>query len=79
MNLKLKQLPGVKSVSSRTIIEGMASSAATSWGVSINGINPAEEAKVTNINKLLVSGNYFDNDKKNQIVISQKLADKLRN
>jgi ABC-type lipoprotein release transport system permease subunit len=74
---EIKTTPGVKSVSSRTIIEGMASSAATSWGVSINGINPVEEAKVTNINKLLVSGNYFDNDKKNQIVISQKLADKL--
>ena len=74
---EVKKTPGVKSVSSRTIIEGMASSAATSWGVSINGINPGEEADVTNINKQLVGGNYFDNDKKNQIVISQKLADKL--
>ncbi len=72
-----KKVKDVKAVSSRAIIEGMASSAATSWGVNIVGINPDEEQKVTSIKDLIISGNYFESTKKNQVVISQKLADKL--
>ncbi len=72
-----KKIKGVKSVSSRALIEGMASSAATSWGVTIEAINPDEEQKVTSIKDLVISGNYFEGTGKNQIVISKKLADKL--
>ncbi len=72
-----KKVKGVKEISSRTLIEGMASSAATSWGVTIEGINPTKEQKVTSIKELNISGNYFEGKRKNQIVISQKLADKL--
>lgn len=72
-----RNVKGVKEASSRTLIEGMASSAATSWGVTIEGINPTEEQKVTSIKDLIISGNYFEGKRNNQIVISQKLADKL--
>lgn len=74
---EVKKAEGVKASSGRTLIEGMASSAETSWGVNIVGINPNEEKNVTDINNKIISGNYFANNKKNQIVISQKLADKL--
>lgn len=74
---EVKNIHGVKAASSRTIIEGMASSAETSWGVNIVGINPNVEKSVTDINSKIISGSYFGNNKKNEIVISQKLADKL--
>ncbi len=74
---EVKNIKGVKAFSSRTIIEGMASSAETSWGVSITGVNPNEEKNVTDIDNKIISGNYFESNKKNEIVISQKLADKL--
>ena len=73
----LKESQYVTGVSSRVIIEGMASSATTSNGVRILGINPETEKKVTSIYKDIVKGNYFDETWKNQIVVGEKLADNL--
>ena len=67
----------VTGVTSRILIEGMASSATTSNGVRILGINPETEKKVTSIYKHIVKGNYFGESWKNQIVIGEKLADNL--
>ena len=73
----LKESQYVTGVSSRVIIEGMASSATTSNGVRILGINPETEKKVTSIYKDIVKGNYFGETWKNQIVVGEKLADNL--
>jgi putative ABC transport system permease protein len=73
----LKESQYVTGVSSRVIIEGMASSATTSNGVRILGINPETEKKVTTVYKDIVKGNYFDETWKNQIVVGEKLADNL--
>lgn len=67
----------VTGVTSRILIGGMASSATTSNGVRILGINPETEKKVTSIYKHIVKGNYFDETWKNQIVIGEKLAANL--
>ena len=67
----------VSGVSSRILIEGMASSATTSNGVRILGINPDNERKVTSVYKQIVNGSYFEEDWKNQIVIGEKLATNL--
>ncbi len=67
----------VTGITSRVIIEGMASSATTSNGVRILGINPETEKKVTSVYKHIVKGNYFGETWKNQIVIGEKLADNL--
>ena len=64
-------------VSSRILIEGMASSATTSNGVRILGINPENEKSVTTVYKDIVNGSYFEEDWKNQIVIGEKLANNL--
>jgi putative ABC transport system permease protein len=71
---KSKDITGV---SSRILLEGMASSAATSNGVRIVGINTDDEKKVTSIFKQIVKGSYFNESWKNQIVIGEKLADNL--
>lgn len=73
----VKQYQYVTGVSSRVVIEGMASSATTSNGVRILGINTENEKKVTSVYKHIVKGSYFEESWKNQIVIGQKLADNL--
>jgi putative ABC transport system permease protein len=73
----LKATKYVAGVSSRILIEGMASSATTSNGVRILGINPATEKKVTTVYQHIIKGNYFGETWKNQIVIGEKLANNL--
>ncbi len=78
---EINQLNNVVGVASRIIIEGMGSSASTSNGLRIVGINPKEEKSVTNIHKQIVSGKYFEEERtnqfrqSNQILIGQKLAE----
>jgi len=67
----------IKEVSGRVLIEGMASSPTSSGGVNIIGINPEREREVTTISTYIQNGDFFESDKKNSIVIGQKLADKL--
>jgi ABC-type lipoprotein release transport system permease subunit len=73
----------VVGIASRVVIEGMGSSATTSNGVRIVGIDPQKEKIVTKIYKQIEAGSYFENDtsvsarRTNQIVIGQKLADNL--
>ncbi|OYT13981.1 MAG: hypothetical protein B6I19_02310 [Bacteroidetes bacterium 4572_114] len=79
---KLSAITGnnkVTSVCSRTKSTAMASTATTGTGVTINGIVPGDEKKVTNIYAKLVSGTYFEKRGKTpSIVISQKLSHKLK-
>jgi ABC-type lipoprotein release transport system permease subunit len=73
----IKSYKEVSGVSSRTLVEGMASSASSSNGVRILGIDPENEKNVTSIHKQIIEGNYFGENWKNQIVIGEKLADNL--
>ncbi len=73
----IKTYKNVTGVSSRILIEGMASSATTSNGVRILGINPETEKKVTSVYKHIIKGSYFEKKWKNQIVIGEKLAENL--
>jgi putative ABC transport system permease protein len=74
---QIKSMNGVTAVSGRTLIEGMASSPNSSYGVKIVGINSGNAKMVTNINEKIVEGCYFETDYKNQMVIGQKLAKRL--
>lgn len=67
----------VSGVSSRILIEGMASSATISNGVRIIGIIPENEKNVTSIHNQIIKGSYFGEEWKNQIVIGERLADNL--
>jgi len=73
----VRKIPGVKAVSGRTLVEGMAASPTSTFGVTIMGIDPDQAKRVTDIYKLLVEGDYFNGKGKNPIVIGQKLADRL--
>ena len=74
---ELKQYDEIKAVSPRTLIYGMAASPASSYGVKINGIDPQKAKQVTKIYEKIIEGDYFKSERKNQIVIGQKLAKRL--
>lgn len=74
---EVKKYKQVQGVSARTIVEGMVSSATTSSGVEIVGIDPKDEKNVTSIHKQITTGDYFGEKRKNQIVIGNKLAENL--
>ncbi|MCB9234001.1 MAG: ABC transporter permease [Bacteroidia bacterium] len=74
----LEANPQVKAFTTRMIVNGMASSSAGGFGVSLNGIDPEKEARVTDIHDHLTEGDWFAEGKRNQVVIGAKLADKLK-
>jgi len=67
----------IAAYSKRTILEGMAASAASSFGVKITGIDRVAEKSVTGLHKKVIEGGFFDSKKKNQILIGKKLATRL--
>ncbi len=74
---KIEALPEVKSASDRTVVNGMVSSATSGVGATITGIDPSKENAVTGLQSHLTEGDYFTGDKKNQVLIGEKLAKKL--
>jgi ABC-type lipoprotein release transport system permease subunit len=77
LNQKISEISGVEGVSSRIVIFSMVSSAETGAGVKITGINPDKEKMTSNVHEKVKEGNYFGEQRKNQVLISQKLAEKL--
>ena len=75
---KIEKIKGVRAITSRIKSTAMVSSAITGTGITINGVNPVKEKKVTDLYKKVIKGTYLMPDKKYQIFIGQKLADKLR-
>lgn len=73
----LQQIPGVYSVSVRTIIGGMGSSATSAQGVKIVGIDPTAEQNSTAVARKLVQGKFFEGSERFPILIGRKLAEKL--
>ena len=73
----IQSIQGVDAVTGRTLVDGMAASPASTFGVHIEGIDPESEAKVTNIRDLIIKGQYFEAKRRNPIIIGQKLANRL--
>ena len=60
----------------RVITYGLLSSAESSSGITLVGIDPTREADVTTIKNSVVAGRYLSGER-NEIVIGRKLAEKL--
>lgn len=73
----LRGLPGLASVSGRSIVRGMASSPKTAYGVQVTGVNPADDAGVFDVHEHLVGGDWFETQRRNPVVIGRELADRL--
>ena len=60
------------------VISSMVASAESFAGVKISGVFPEEEKTVTNLYEKVEEGNYFTENKRNPVLMSKKLADKLK-
>ncbi len=76
---EIKSTPGVVSVTRRTVVTGMASTASKSAGVQIVGINPEEEKGVFELYDKVIAGtgSYFDSEKHNVAYVGEALAKEL--
>lgn len=70
--------PAVKASAGRVILFGMIASPAGSTGIKINGIQAESENKLTQLSTKLIEGQFFNPLKSNEILIGQKLANKLK-
>jgi len=75
---EFNDMPLVAGASPRIVIFSMIASAENGYGVKIMGIEPKFERKTTNIYTKIVEGNYFEEKKKNPIILGDKLAEKLK-
>lgn len=75
---KITQDSLVKTVSGRVILKGMIASASGSSGITINGVMPKEENNLTNLGAKIIRGNYFNSNKTNEIILSERLRKKLK-
>ena len=74
LTAKLRFIPGMRGVSGRAKIVGMASSPATNSGVEIDGINPISEKSVTMISQNIREGVYLDSTGINSVLVGRKLC-----
>ena len=74
----IRSVSGVKATTSRIIMNTMIQSPTTSSGVKVTGIITEDEKQVTNLYTRLIVGTYFEEGKRNPIVIGKKLAEKLK-
>jgi ABC-type transport system, involved in lipoprotein release, permease component len=68
----------VKAYSARIKLVAMINSANSNDGIMLNGIDPNNEKKVTDIYKSLKQGDYLPDTRKKGIVIGEKLASRLK-
>ena len=72
--------PEVVAITSRMVVSGMINTSGGNTGAFIYGIDPETEKQVTDIHTYIKDslGNYFENDKRNQVLISETTAKKLK-
>lgn len=74
----VRLIPEVKLAVPRTITTGMLSTVTGSTGIQINGVVPELEYKVSQLKRKIISGRGFDTTKTNEIIVGQKLANKMK-
>ncbi|MDW3193693.1 MAG: FtsX-like permease family protein [Cytophagales bacterium] len=74
----LGQIEEILSYSDRMKVNAMLASPKTNTGIQVFGIDPAKEANTTQLSEQMVEGTYFQKFKRNPILISEKLAEKLK-
>ena len=75
---QLSKIDAISAYSDRLKVNAMLASPKTSTGIQVYGIDPGKEAATTQLSDLLIEGTYFEKFKRNPILISSKLANKLK-
>ncbi|MBN1306887.1 MAG: ABC transporter permease [Chitinispirillaceae bacterium] len=73
----LRAVASVKAAAARTRVTAMVASAKTGAGVTVKGIEPAQERLISRLPGDIVKGTWFDGARRNPVVIGSKLAQKL--
>ena len=74
---QIEEMDFVQTASVRTLTNAMLATSRGTRGVMVRGVDPVTEQTLTELDKTLVSGEYFDPEKSNQIIIGKNLAEKL--
>lgn len=74
---ELQQYNFVQAISARNVVQGLASSATNTFGVTISGIDTDKDSLVSNLQTYLIEGNYLKNPSRNPVLIGSKLASRL--
>lgn len=75
---KLLREPGLRCATTRLLVSGMVRSSTQAKGMLLYGVQPEEEARQTELKQMLVQGAYFPPSRSQQVLIGEKLAQKLR-
>ncbi len=75
---EIQQKPNIKAATGRSLAGGMLASPRKSIGVMINGVMPASEALVTQLEGKVIEGEYFPEDARNPILVSERAAKMLK-
>lgn len=75
---KVLDLPRVRAASGRVLSLGMCASANGDAGVLITGVFPEAENALSQLQGKLVAGEYLDESQRSPILISRRMADKLK-
>lgn len=68
----------VKAISGRIIMNGLIASPSGSSGIIINAVMPEKENNLTALKGKIIEGNYFQSQKVNEILVSEKTLQKLK-
>jgi putative ABC transport system permease protein len=68
----------IRAYSIRSVANGMIASSSATRGIQIQGVEPAAEAVVRGLDQKIIEGEYLEADKRNPILVSQRIADKLK-
>ncbi len=74
---KVQQLPSVLAAAPRIQVESMISSPTKTQPLILTGVNASMEKKVTRLHSVIIKGEYLKENNKTEIVLGQKLVEKL--
>jgi len=74
----LKENENVVAVARRRVVNGMIASTRQATGVKIVGVEPNEEARVTELDSLVAEGAYFEGISRNPVLLGKRLSEKLK-
>lgn len=75
---KMKTIPEIVQVNTRTLVNGMMSTPTGTAGVQVLGIDTNTEYSFSNLQNKIREGDGFSTGKKHQVIIGKKLADKMK-
>ncbi len=74
---EVRQRPEVEAAVGRVRVTAMVTSPVTGAGVMVQGVVPEDERLITKIYDMLTEGTYFETNKRNPVILGEKLVEKL--